>query len=418
MRKSLMFSVTCWLVRAGLGIGVAMGAAVPASADMVTDWNAITAKTVSSVTPPPKPQYLAAIVHAAIYDAVNAIDRGHQVYNVDITAPAGASIEAAAAAAAHGALVKLVPDQQMALDAALASSLKALPDGQAKTDGIAVGREAAAKTVAARNADGRDAKVPYEPGSAPGSWQPTPPYMSPASGVQFGAVKPFFLKSTDQFALPGPLAITSAEYAKEINEVRELGSADSTKRTAAQTAIAIFWTDNPTHIWGEVAQAASKEHKLSVADNARLFALMQMAMADASLAAWSAKYKYNLMRPITAIRDAAAQGNPGIAADQSWEPLIGTPPHPDYPSGHTVDAGAAVTVLQSFFDSDKVTVDVIYPGRYGTIRHWHSFSEIVREVENARVWGGIHTRTADTHGTAVGRQIAEYAFANFMKPVK
>lgn len=417
MRKSSMFSVTCWLVRAGLGIGVAMGAAVPASADMVTDWNAITVKTVSPLRPP-LGNYLAAIVHAAIYDAVNAIDRGHQVYNVEITAPAGASTEAAAAAAAHGALVKLVPDQQLALDAALASSLKALPDGQAKTDGIAVGTEAAAKTVAARAADGRDAKVPYVPGSAPGSWQPTPPYMSPASGVQFGAVKPFFLKSADQFALPGPLAITSTEYAKEINEVRELGSADSTKRTAAQTAVAIFWTDSPTHIYGEVAKAASKEHKLSVADNARLFAMMQMAIADGSIASWFAKYKYNVMRPITAIRDAAAQGNTGIAVDQSWEPLIVTPPHPDYPSAHAVSTGAAVTMLQSFFDSDKVTVDVIYPSPGGMIRHWHSFSEIVREVEDARVWGGIHTRTADTHGTALGRQIAEYALANFMKPVK
>src|SRR6266700_3108142 len=344
MRKSSMFSVTCWLVRAGLGIGVAMGAAVPASADMVTDWNAITVKTVSPLRPP-LGNYLAAIVHAAIYDAVNAIDRGHQVYNVEITAPAGASTEAAAAAAAHGALVKLVPDQQLALDAALASSLKALPDGQAKTDGIAVGTEAAAKTVAARAADGRDAKVPYVPASAPGSWQPTPPYMSPASGVQFGAVKPFFLKSADQFALPGPLAITSTECAKEINEVRELGSADSTKRTAAQTAVAIFWTDSPTHIYGEVAQAASKEHKLSVADNARLFAMMQMAIADGSIASWSAKYKYNVMRPITAIRDAAAQGNTGIAVDQSWEPLIVTPPHPDYPSAHAVSTGAAVMVL-------------------------------------------------------------------------
>jgi hypothetical protein len=228
-----------------------VGAAAPVSADMVTDWNAITIKTVSPLTPAPIGTYLAAIVHAAIYDAVNAIDRGHQVYNVEIKAPVGASTEAAVAAAAHGALVKLVPDQQVALDAALTSSLKGLSDGQAKTDGIAVGREAAATTVAARAADGRDAKVSYVPGSAPGSWQPTPPYMSPASGVQFGAVKPFFLKSADQLALPGPVAITSAEYAKEINEVRELGSADSTKRTAAQTAIAIFWTDNPTHIWGE-----------------------------------------------------------------------------------------------------------------------------------------------------------------------
>jgi hypothetical protein len=304
------------------------------------------------------------------------------------------------------------------LTGTFAPSLKALPDGQAKTDGIAVGTEAAAKTVAARAADGRDAKVPYVPGSAPGSWQPTPPYMSPASGIQFGAVKPCFLKSADQFALPGPLAITSTEYAKEINEVRGLGSADSTKRTAAQTAVAIFWTDSPTHIYGEVAQAASKEHKLSVADNARLFAMMQMAIADGSIASWSAKYKYNVMRPITAIRDAAAQGNTGIAVDQSWEPLIVTPPHPDYPSAHAVSTGAAVTVLQSFFDSDKVTVDVIYPGPSGMIRHWHSFSEIVREVEDARVWGGIDTRTADTHGTALGRQIAEYALANFMKPVK
>jgi len=259
--------------------------------------------------------------------------------------------------------------------------------------------------------------------------------MSPASGVQFGAVKPFFLKSADQFALPGPLAITSTECAKEINEVRELGSADSTKRTAAQTAVAIFWTDSPTHIYGEVAQAASKEHKLSVADNARLFAMMQMAIAEGSIASWSAKYKYNVMRPITAIRTlfrgqavrawAGPYQGTKMIDGSAWFPYqpmtFPTPPFPEYSSGHSNFSAAGAEILKLFTGSDRFGGSTVV--RAGSSRiepgavpsddvtlSWATFSDAANQAGLSRRYGGIHFERGDIDARATGRLAARIAW--------
>ncbi len=402
---------------AGLWFFLLFGFMLPtARADVVTDWNvtAINATLGGSTLPQTR---VLAIMHAAVFDAVNSINRRHTPYVVDIKAPPEASMEAAAAAAAHGALSKLLPAQQATFDKALEASLSKIAEGQAKTDGINVGREAAERCVDLRKADGADAKVEYKPGSGAGAWQPTPPAFQPAAAPQWGALKPFTLKRPLQFSPPGMPAVSSAEYARDVNEVKEIGGANSTVRSADQTAAAIFWTTQPTVPWNAAARAASEAKGLSVAENARLFALLSMATADAYIAAWAVKYRDNVLRPITAIRNAERLGNPAIRPDPTWESLIATPAHPDYVSGHCIYSGAAEKVLQSFFGNDQVRVSVTYPPVFGVTRHYTSFSQMAKEVENARVWGGIHTRTADVHATELGRRIGEHAINNYLQPL-
>jgi hypothetical protein len=388
-----------------------------AYSDMVTDWNEIAIKTFPPTVLGPTQARFLGIVHAAIYDATNAIDRKHQVYAIEIKALPGASMEAAAATAAHDTLIKLFPIQQSALDTALADSLSKIPDGPAKRDGITVGKESAEKTVAAHANDGATAKVPYSPGTSPDSWQPTPPTMAPAALTQWGTVTPFMLKSGDQITVPGPFPLTSSAYANDVNEVKSVGAANSVTRTAEQTAVAIFWTTTSSTPWNTVARAAAKAHNNSLAENARLFALLNMITSDSQVACWCCKYKYNFLRPITAIHNADRLSNSAIRSDSNWESLLCTPAHPDYPAGHCAFGASAAKVLQDFFGSDEVTADVMYPPIFGMTRHWHSFSEISKETNDARVWGGIHTRHACTDGAELGRQVAEYCLANYMKPV-
>jgi hypothetical protein len=272
---------TASIQRALLGTLLAASAAImttptAAYSDMVTDWNEIAIQTFPPTVLGPTQARFLGIVHAAIYDATNAIDRKHQVYAIDIKAPPGASMEAAAATAAHDTLIKLFPVQQSALDTALAESLSKIPDGPTKRDGITVGEESAEKTVAAHTNDGATAKVPYTPGTSPDSWQPTPPTMAPAALTQWGTVIPFMLKSGDQITVPGPFPVTSSAYAKDVNEVKSVGAANSETRTAEQTAVAIFWTTTTSTPWNTVARAAAKAHNNSLAENARLFALLNM----------------------------------------------------------------------------------------------------------------------------------------------
>ena len=401
-----------------LALSVVFTFPLSALADVVTDWNVIALKTFPQSVLGPSQARCLGIVHAAIYDAVNSIDRHYSPYKYEVKAALGASLEAAVAQAARDTLVGLFPDKQAAVDAAIADSLKSIPDGQSKSDGIEVGKEVAKKALADRLSDGADAKIPYTPGTTPSSWQPTPPNYLPPLLVQWGKIKPFMLKSPDQISVPEPLSVTSAEYAKDIDEVRSLGAADSTRRSADQTAIAIFWTTTTSTPWNEVARDAAKEHNNSLVDNARLFALLNMITSDSQVACWYFKYKYNFLRPVTAIHNASNLGNPGIKADQNWEPLIWTPAHPDYPAGHCAFSASAARVLQDFFKTDKVKADVVYPAIFGMTRHWRSFSQISEETNNARVWGGIHTRYAAVKAADLGRQVADYCMAEYLQPIK
>jgi hypothetical protein len=389
-----------------------------ARADVVTDWNqtALKAANVAGFGGPPETRLLA-MVNAAMYDAVNSVDRRHEVYAVDVQAPPGASMEAAGASAAHAILTRALPVQKSIFDAALAASLVPIADGPSRAAGIAVGEQVGAKLFDARKDDGAGRKPEYSYGSGPGVYQRTAPANAamPAA-AQWGTVRPFMLKSASQFALPGPPALRSAQFARDYEEVKRYGSKNSTLRTSQQTASAVFWAQSEMVPYTAAAKAAGDLRKNSVVDNARLYTYLSMAAADALIAGFQIKYQQNFWRPITAIRAGAVAANPKLAADANWEPLITTPPHPEYPSAHCLASGAMEKVLQTFFGSDKVDVTLVFPAP-GILRRYESFSQMSREVTDARVWSGIHYRTADEHGMQLGRKVAEYGMANFLRPL-
>lgn len=403
-----------------LSTAVALALSLTASAawaDVITDWNqtALRATEAAGMGPPVQARAMS-IVHAAMYDAVNAIDRRHRVYAISVAAPSGASMESAAAAAAHGALTRLLPAQQASIDMALTASLVQMPDGQPKADGIQIGKEVAEKMVQMRRSDGADGKAGYAFAGTAGAYAATPPMNASPVLPHWRTVKPFLLQSASQFEFSGPPSLTSVTFAKDFNEVKALGSAASTIRTSEQTAIAIHWAGSEIPPLNAIARSASAGRSLSVADNARLFAHLNMAMADALIAVFEAKFKFNTWRPLTAIRSAASIGDVGLQADANWQPMMVTPPHPEYPSAHCAAAGAAEAVLRQTFRTDKVSASYIYPP-LGVLRRWDSFSGVSKEMEDARVWAGIHFRTAAEHGTQVGRRIGEHGLKTHLQPV-
>jgi PAP2 superfamily len=387
-----------------------------ARADVVTDWN-MTAIRAAQASGQPNPMFARnmAMVHAAIYDAINAIDRRHTAYAVDTKAKPGASIDAAAAAAAYGVLTKLYWTQTPAFDVALEGSLAAIPDGPARADGMAMGNEVAETLMALCKDDRSNATVTYTPKRDPGVYQLTPPAFAPAVLPHWGGVTPFLLKHGDQFELAGPPALSSAEFANDLNEVKTVGVKNSSTRTRDQTDAARLWIASPIVTDNEAARQLSTHKGLSVVENARLFALLNMAGADTYIACWQAKYRYNYWRPVTAIRNADSAGNSGITPDPAWEPLLPTPAHPEYPSGRTAYTSATARVLQEFF-GDEVSVSLTNPAVKVT-RTYHSLAQMGQEVEDARVWGGMHYRTAVAHGSELGRNVADYGLKNHLRPV-
>jgi hypothetical protein len=409
VRRARLSSAFC------LGVSITLAAA-GARADVVTDWNQ-TAVRATEVAGAPVPAQLRmmAMVHAALFDAVNTIEGKYASYAVKLRAARGASREAAAAAAAHGILERLFPAQKPMIDAALATSLKDVADGGARAEGMRIGREVAEKLFDLRKDDGAAPQTPYAFGKGTGVYQATPPMNMKPILPHWGKVKPFALTSAAQFSMAGPPAPGSAAFAKDLDEVKRMGSKVSTERTSEQTAIAIHWAGSEVPPLNAVARAASAAKNLKLSENARFFAFFTMAMADALIAGFEAKYKYNFWRPLTAIRSAGVGSYAAVFGDSSWEPLIVTPPHPEYPSGHCTGAGAAVAVLQAMYGSDEFSASYVYPP-LGVLRRWESFSQIAKEVEDARVWGGIHFRTANQHGTELGRLVAEYVLKTMLQP--
>ena len=382
-------------------------------ADVVTDWNVI-ALNATAVPPNSILQSRAlAIVHGAIYDAVRAVDRKGGAYAIDVEAPAGTSVDAAVVSAAHGSLVRLAPAERQMLDAALNVSLSKIADGQGKTEGTALGQQIAEKLVALRSTDGAAVKVVFTAKPGVGLYQFTPPHSLPAILAQWGSVTPFVLRSSAGLDLKGAPALTAAQFARDFEEVRSVGARNSTTRTADQTAAAIFWTVQTAVPWHAAARAASAAKGLSLLENARLFALLSMASADSQIIAFAEKYNRPHWRPITAIRAATDLNIAALKGDIGWEPLLVTPPHPEYPSAHAMFSGAAEAVLRGFFGDDQVDVSVTAPGPFGVTRTYHKFSELTEEVDNARVWGGIHFRSADVDGSEIGRKIGEIILREF-----
>ena len=388
----------------------------PARANPVIDWNIV---AIDATAVPPNSVLQSrtlAIVHGAIFDAIHAVAQEGLAYAVDLEAPPGTSIEAAVAKAAHDVLVQLAPMQQPKLDQALEKALADLPDSSGRKAGMAIGAQAAERSIALRKDDHADAKVTFIPKRGLGLYQLTPPDNLATILAQWGGVTPFALRSMDGLAFAGPPDVHSAAFARDFNEVKGLGARNSPMRTADQTAAAIFWTVQTAVPWHAAARAAAAAHGLSISETARLFAMLSMATADSQILAFAEKYARPTWRPITAIREAAALHDDRVEPDPDWAPLLGTPPHPEYPSAHSIFSGAAEAVLQAFFDSDQVDVSVTSPPVVGVTRTYKSFSEMTKEVGNARIWGGIHFRSAVDDGVEIGRKIGSLVAQTFPRP--
>jgi PAP2 superfamily len=399
---------------AGFARAEAAGAG-DARTQAVVDWN-LTALSTASVSSGVREGHDVALAQAAVFDAVNSISRVYAPYRVRIEADGSESVQAAIASAAHTVLVARYPEQQADLDAALASSLGGVPDGDSKAKGIAVGRAAAAALLALRDGDGSDDEVPYTPGSGPGVWIPTPPRFSPALEPGWGLVTPFLLRSGSQFRPPPPPALTSRAYTRDFREIKAIGEADSNSRTAAQTQAALFWNATGAKIWNQAAQQLVLRQGHGPTTAARAFALLNLAGADAVIATWDAKFAYSQWRPVTAIRAADTDGNPATSGDPDWSPLLVTPPYPDYVSAASTVAGAAETVLSDVFGERPGSFSLISPGLPGVVRSFDSFSAAAGEDVDARVWAGIHWRTSDRVGQALGRRVARFALRHALRP--
>lgn len=404
-----------FLAAALLAVGV-MPSREPARANPVLDWNLVAIEATAVPANSVLQSRTLAIVHGAIFDAVHAVAPNGAAYAVDLEAPPGASLEAAIAQAAHDALAQLAPSQQAKLDQALAKALAELPASSGKKVGMAIGAQVAQQSIALRQGDGADAKVTFAPTQDFGSYQPTPPHQLAAILPQWGKVTPFLLRRADGFVFPGTPDLHSAAFVRDFNEVKALGARNSPTRTADQTAAAIFWTVQTAVPWHAAARAAATARGLSIGDAARLFAMLSMATADSQILAFAEKYQHPAWRPITAIRAAHALHDDQLVAEPSWEPLLGTPPHPEYPSAHSIFSGAAEAVLRAFFGSDEVAVSVTFPPVLGVTRTFRSFSEMTSEVGDARIWGGIHFRSAVVDGVEIGRRIGALVADGFPRP--
>jgi hypothetical protein len=357
-----------------------------------------------------------AIMHAAIYDAVNAIEGTHQPYLVRLGASHFASQEAAAAAAAHEVLVKLYPSSQATLDAQLQQALAQLPN-RGKTDGIRIGNTVADRILALRNNDGSNAQpIPYVFGNASGDYQSTPPnFPKQPQFTHWSRVTPFALESASQFRPGGPPRLTSDRYSDAFDQVKSLGIAGSTTATADEALIGQFWNGAIQNYWNEITQTASLTHGLTTAQNARLFALLNLSFADGVIAFYDAKYTYNFWRPVTAIRAAAADGNPDTEADPNWLAEVGnTTPDPSYPGAHAVISAAGAEVLVSFFHADHLEFSVTSEVMPGVERSFTSFPAAAEEATLSRIFAGVHFLFDLTTGQRLGSDIADFIVDNFL----
>jgi hypothetical protein len=417
--------------------------AAPAAASEVITWNEMALKTVAAngqngvqIT------RTLAMVWASVHDALNAINRRYAAYYFEGPGEAGASPDAAVAAAAHTVLVGVIPSfgtpaQRVTalatVEDAYMGALSRVSDAAAKTKGVAVGRASGAAMLALRKDDGATRDAPYTPGTGPGKWRPhpnpdppNPPIAdqalargyAPSILPNWGNVTPFTLLSASQFWLPGPPALNSEAYARDYNEVKSLGGKASTARTADQTEMARFWFQGAP-AWSRLARAVIEVRDLDAWDSARLMGLMSLAMADSYVVGFKIRYVYDLWRPITAIREGDADGNDATVGDPSWDSLQNTPPVSDYPSTMSLNSGAAAAALAGGLGTDQVSFKVTSGPPFPDItRSFTSFSQAAREAADSRVYAGIHFRTACEDGLALGRKIGERTVALYLQPVK
>lgn len=385
----------------------------PSRPDAVLRWNEVTLQAVRAArTSPPQAARHLALVHAAIYDSVNAVYQTHQPYRVSLRLPAPIDPTTVTAIAAHRVLLELYPEQVERFDTALDETLSGVKDSDQRKRAVAIGQQVAEKILTLRAGDGATRKVSFAGSLEVGLWRPTPPKNAPALLPQWASVKPFAISEVSHFRPSPPPPLTSEEYAQDFNEVKRLGERRSRTRSANETLIALFWADDagtvtPPGHWNVIAGKVALDQRNSLPENARLFALLNFALADAAICCWECKYRHRVWRPITAIHQADRDGNPDTEPDTSWAPLLNTPPFPSYTSGHSTFSGAAAAMLAQFYGTDKITFKVGSDGLPGHVRSFSSFSAAASEAGRSRIYGGIHYEFDNRAGLEVGRKLAE-----------
>ncbi len=381
-------------------------------ADMISDWNArAEIIAIDKKLPPPPNARGMAVLHVAMFEAVNAVDRRYAPYKLTLAADGNVSKEAAAATAAHDVLIALYADQGANVDSALKASLAAIAEGEPKAKGIALGKKAAAEILSLRANDGSDAPEAYRPYTAPGVYVPT---VIPASTTD-GAVTPWVMEKGAQFRPAPPPALDSQTWTKDVNEIREVGGRIGAKRTPEQTYTARFWFMVGPQTWNPLVRQLVTLKKLDLVDSARVFALVAMAADDAFTAVFDAKYTYNFWRPITAIRDADLSGNKATPREASWLPLGDTPMHPEYPCAHCITSSAVAVVLKSVFGNEIPEVSMTSATAPGITHSWTRVQDYADEVSVARVYAGFHYRFSTTIGQDMGRKIGELTVATMLR---
>ena len=403
------------LVIAAIGVSV-LSTAILARADAVTDWNAIMQATVATSNAFVQARS-AAIVQLAVFDAVNSITGKYRPYLAIISAPPGASPEAAAVAAAHRTLVTLYPAATAALDVAEAVSSSATSDGQAKTEGVAVGEAAASAILALRANDGSGLVVPYTPGSDPGDWQPTPPAFAPALLPGWGQVTTFGILNGAQFRSAPPPLLGSARYARDFNEVKLVGDVNSSARPQDRTNVARFYIIAAVQVYNPAARQVSIAQEKTLSQNAHDFALLAMAVCDGLISSMETKYYYNRWRPVTAIRAADTDGNTNTEPNTGWVPLITTPPFPSYPSAHASAGGAARRILERLYGKDGFLITLTSPTAPNVTLYYTAWKQITDDIDDARIFGGIHFRYDQEGGAQQGWKVGSYIFETQLLPL-
>jgi hypothetical protein len=416
-----------WIVPRLAGLALLVGGLLlptPArlSADVILDWNGLMLDAIRAEDEsPPHAARSLAILHVAMFDAVNGVLQDYQPYFVDAHAPAETSAEAAAVGAAYQVMSSLYPTLQPRSDALYQSFRSNAPAGEARDQDLQLGESIAGMVLDWRAADGATTLVPYIPVAEPGHWQRTPPDYRPPDSPQCPFVTPFALLTGSQFRVPPPPALTSRQYADDVNQVEQLGAADSAARTADQTQVALFWSDfnyteTPPGHWNDIAAVVARQQGNSLAQNARLFALLNITLADAAIVAWDAKYTYDFWRPITAIREADTDGNPDTLPDPNWNSLLEAPPFPEYVSAHSVFGRAAATILDEFYGRDDIAFTIGNDRLPGITRSFQGFSQAADECGISRIYGGIHFMTSNRLGQTAGAALADYVSANLLLP--
>ena len=386
--------------------------AASTNANVITDWD-VNAVAVA----PPSAAGLRemAIMHVAMFDAVNSIARRYRPYMVQLAASEATSQEAAATAAAAHVLIGLHPEAAARIQAASVSALAAIPEGEGKADALALGQAVAEKILSVRSKDGANAPDDYRPKTRPGIYVPTAAVMV---GSTWPRMTPFALTSASQFRAPPPISLTSSEWAANYNEIKELGGKNSTKRSPQQTETARFWLALGPPVYHQIPRQLVAAKQMNVVESARFMALYSIALADAPIAVFDAKYHNEFWRPVTAIRNGDLDDNPATEREATWQPTDSTPMHPEYPCAHCIQSGAAVAVIEALLGSQEIPeVTMTSTTAPGVTHRWTNTAAWTEEVANARIWAGFHYRFSTRVGTEMGRKIGHYVVETQMQPV-